>query len=419
MEARGVIRFESSLREWREALSSWRDNPIAARLALAARRREEQAPWWKRYGGLLPLFAVLVLASAACFVVVWVSLPSLGRDPLLNGNFIRGYIPHLAYLDLILGLFGSLCWLLGRLYTVAAQSLAFLSEEGERARGEGVDELLKLSRLSSAELLLGLGIHNLRLISAPLILCCALGWTGLAHYWPSPELAGYGTGMGGLRSQILAATCLMLFTLLHGLLSTLLLSFLLCGLGRARRQGFAPYLGAVMVLAFQFSVFLAVAVFGDCGLGYEYGGYEALELYTFVPSLLAGCCCFVVLYCFLLFAQANENVRKCMTYGFALWPCLIPMLVMLVLFAISDFFWENSGSFQGIATGYSVFSLVDGFMAIRHLEALDYGNYNSFTYNLFEQAARYFESLLMLALGLIVCGDFGAEAVSRFRRSAR
>jgi hypothetical protein len=150
--------------QWRDLAAAWRgrsDNELL-RYGLAVRRRRWLAfPWWRRW-----LIALFGLAAVGGFEAVFFT-----TTPRLYGLSPLGGATAAAVLGIVLAL---LTWWLRGLFDLLSASACLLSRPGRRRVDLQADDALYASRLTDAELLLGLAWPPLRWALPPLLAGTAL-----------------------------------------------------------------------------------------------------------------------------------------------------------------------------------------------------------------------------------------------------
>src|SRR5437870_637181 len=128
---------------WRAALSTLAENPLAEAFDLTRRRRLAKVPPLRRYGAALS--AVLLFAGAAALFIF--------------GKPLTGTAPTPAewpwVLLLLVGIPLYCIWLLRSIYELALLSLQLLGRHGRRAAHLQLDDMLALTPLTGAEMVLG------------------------------------------------------------------------------------------------------------------------------------------------------------------------------------------------------------------------------------------------------------------------
>lgn len=237
--------WRSDWQQWRQAWTALGDNPLQHYLRISNERRTLQLPQWRRR---LNAGLVVIGGAGICWYLT---------DSLLGSNQDpdRWLLLFVFCSTLFL-----LVWLTAGLFEAARDGLSVLSQSGKRAVRLQMDEMLALSSLSPAEILLPTVLRQLRLFApriasgavlvvvnlllvmrlsaasntdlqvltailwSPLTVLCLFGCGMLAVTAVSLGLIAAGRGLVAERLQVLTAISLLIVNLCWGLLASFLVS---------------------------------------------------------------------------------------------------------------------------------------------------------------------------------------------------
>ena len=123
-----------------------------------------------------------------------------------------------------------------------------------------LDDMLAVSRLSEQDVLIGIGVHCVRLVLPPLAALSVLAGAAALHYSYLADPSGFFHGgfahivTEGAVYTVGKALLVSLKVLLSGTLATLALTCMLVSLGLTPRSGFMPNIGAAAQIFMQLAL---------------------------------------------------------------------------------------------------------------------------------------------------------------------
>jgi hypothetical protein len=294
---------------WRSALGTLAENPLAEAFELTRRRRLARVPFLRRYG--VALAAVVLFATGAIYVIL---------DPRLSGSQPTATEwPWIALL--ILGIPLYCIWLLRSVYELALLSLQLLGSHGRRAAHLQLDDMLALTPLTGAEMVLATAWSVLKPMLPVVVSGALLIWAlGLGI---TLDFGGESGDYSRMFSVLAAAPLTTLCILLSSALAVCTLSMWWVALGRGLKADQLSVGGAIIYGLLQ-AIWIPLAFAMEQNgpftpaVGYGFEPLNQLALTIVAAALVVGS-----LY-FLLSATENRSVIRA---GLAAVGPLLPLLL--------------------------------------------------------------------------------------------
>jgi hypothetical protein len=326
----GNLRRGQVLAELKQAWAQRRDNPLLSVWEMSHSRSIPSLPWYRRSPMLL-LMAGLLCAGTVLVLVWFFSLHlQHWNSPLLERGFLWGsFLSALRLLTLPLATYATVL-LLGRSYSVLQFCYGLLSND-PRAGIKCLDDMVSVSQLSSAEILVAALLFCLRRLAYPLLffslmqaillvspLHHALGWQSLQE---QPSAAG--------EADWLSLAWVFCVQLVLGLAAAIFSILLAIVLGRGL-SGLLANAAAGVGLVVQMGG-LVYMLFWAAASSEDYMTMSELDLrqlaFSVLHPLIAMLLVCGLIYTGLGVASRSISARQILCLGF--WP-----LLCLALFAI-------------------------------------------------------------------------------------
>lgn len=396
-----VLHLGNIARGWKTAVFSFRENPLHNYWTMAWKRNVAGRSWWMRSPGLLFWGILISLALTAYFVFTawWMLTTDLGASARFQ--LITKFTVATSLL-VIGGLLFGMVWLLARLFAVAQLALGFLEVQPRQTMRQTLDDMLVVTRLSEQEVLVGIGLHCVKLMAPPLLMLGgAIALAAIVDLALNNPAAGEGTAAS--ISTIGHAVLAFPRFVLHGLLATLVLTFMLVSLGLCQRSGILPSIGASM------QVMMQVLLSGGMVFATLSGFALDIDRDTFTPAWGFGVCVLLAIALLYYIARRLSFVRNALAYAM---PLVIAGLGLgfLVnstfegLFGVTEAVFGNAiWALQSI----TLFSTTHLAMLASNLAFQSGGN------PLFSEWWRYWLLLVFQLALVVIFAEFARDAIRR------